>query len=100
MGDRSTSDEHYVLDPCDEVLGYEKASAVHVRLAPRRSVANASARHQTLWGKGFLRDAAAFDCLPAAYAVANDAMILNFDRDFGYIELATEGRVRQEYVVA
>jgi len=27
-----------------------------------------------------------------------DAVILNSDDDFGYIEKATEGRVRQEYV--
>ncbi|KHK96603.1 hypothetical protein LK09_14845 [Microbacterium mangrovi] len=51
-----------------------------------------------LWDAGMLRAAGAFDCLIAAYAVANDAVILNSDRDFGYIELATEGHVRQEYV--
>ncbi|MFJ4044156.1 PIN domain-containing protein [Microbacterium sp. NPDC089987] len=55
---------------------------------------------QALWRKGFVRAAAAFDCLIAAYAVVNDAVILNSDRDFGYLELATEGRVRQEYVPA
>ncbi|WDH78202.1 hypothetical protein PTQ19_11835 [Microbacterium esteraromaticum] len=53
---------------------------------------------QTLWDKGFLRVAAAFDCPIAADAIANDAVILNSDRDFGYIELATEGLLRQEYV--
>ena len=55
---------------------------------------------QALWNAGLMRAAAAFDCLIAAYAVANDAVILNSDHDFGCIELATEGRVRQEYVVA
>lgn len=55
---------------------------------------------QALWNKGLIRAAAAFDCLIAAYAVANDAVILNSDRDFAYIELATDGRVRQEYVPA
>ncbi|MGF2949084.1 PIN domain-containing protein [Microbacterium alcoholitolerans] len=55
---------------------------------------------RALWGRGLMRAAAAFDCLIAAYAVANDAVILNSDHDFGYIELATEGRVRQEYVAA
>lgn len=53
---------------------------------------------QALWDSGLLRAAAAFECLIAAYAVANDAVILNSDHDFGYIELATDGRVRQEYV--
>lgn len=55
---------------------------------------------QALWDSGLLRAAAAFDCLIAAYAVVNDAVILNSDRDFGYIEIATEGAVRQEYVAA
>ncbi|MFD6699830.1 MULTISPECIES: VapC toxin family PIN domain ribonuclease [unclassified Microbacterium] len=55
---------------------------------------------QTLSEKGLTRAAAAFDCVIAAYAVANDAVILNSDHDFGYIELATNGRVRQEYVAA
>lgn len=53
---------------------------------------------QALWDSGLVRAAAAFDCLIAAYAVANDAVILNSDRDFGYIEIATRGAVRQEYV--
>jgi predicted nucleic acid-binding protein len=53
---------------------------------------------QRLWDAGLLRAAAAFDCLIAAYAVANEAVILNSDRDFGYIEQATHGAVRQEYV--
>lgn len=53
---------------------------------------------QALWENGFMRAAAAFDCLIAAYAVANDAVILNSDRDFGYIAVVTEGGVREEYV--
>lgn len=53
---------------------------------------------QALWNSGFVRAAAAFDCFIAAYAVANDAVILNSDRDFGFIEIATRGVVRQEYV--
>lgn len=55
---------------------------------------------QALWNTGLIRAAATFDCLIAAYAVVNEAVILNSDRDFGHIELATEGRVRQEYVPA
>jgi predicted nucleic acid-binding protein len=53
-----------------------------------------------LWDSGRVRAAAAFDCLIAAYALANDAVILNSDHDFGHIEAATEGAVRQEYVEA
>lgn len=55
---------------------------------------------QALWERGLLRAAGAFDCLIAAYAVANDAVVLNSDPDFGYIELATGGVVRQEYIAA
>lgn len=55
---------------------------------------------QALWDSKLLRAAAAFDCLIAAYAVVNDAVILNSDRDFGYIEIATQAAVRQEYVAA
>lgn len=53
---------------------------------------------QALWDTGLVRAAAAFDCLIAAYAVANDAVVLNSDHDFGYIEQATGGLVRQEYI--
>jgi predicted nucleic acid-binding protein len=47
-----------------------------------------------------MRAAAAFDCLIAAYAMVNDAVVMNSDRDFGYIESATGGVVRQEYIAA
>ena len=53
---------------------------------------------ETLWDHGLIRAAGVFDCLIAAYAVANDAIILNSDRDFGYIAEATGGTARQEYV--
>lgn len=55
---------------------------------------------QALWESGLTRAAGAFDCLIAAYAVANDAVVLNSDQDFGYIEIATHGAVRQEYIAA
>jgi predicted nucleic acid-binding protein len=55
---------------------------------------------QSLWHAGLIRAAAAFDCLIAAYAVANDAVVLNSDSAFGYIAIATGGAVRQEYVAA
>lgn len=53
---------------------------------------------QALWNEGLMRAAAAFDCLIAAYAVVNDAVVLNSDRDFGHIATATHQAVRQEYV--
>ncbi|UFS58528.1 PIN domain-containing protein [Subtercola endophyticus] len=53
---------------------------------------------QSLWMTGRPRAAAAFDCLIAAYAVVNDAVVLNSDRDFGHIADALGGRLRQEYI--
>ena len=53
---------------------------------------------QALWDRGLIRAAGAFDCLIAAYALVNDAIILNSDRDFGHIADATGGTVRQEFV--
>lgn len=55
---------------------------------------------QSLWNGGLMRAAGAFDCLIAAYALANDAIILHNDRDFEYIEAATGGLVRQEFIPA
>ncbi|GAA1759004.1 PIN domain-containing protein [Agromyces humatus] len=55
---------------------------------------------QQLWSTGFVRAAGALDCLIAAYAVVNDAILLHGDRDFTYIATATEGRLREEYVPA
>ena len=53
---------------------------------------------RALWASGLMRAAGAMDVLIAAYAVINDAVILNSDQDFGYIEIATGGTVRQEYI--
>jgi predicted nucleic acid-binding protein len=61
---------------------------------------DALAIQQALWDNRLMRVAAAFDCLIAAYAVVNDAVILNSDHDFEYLESATGGVVRQEYVAA
>ncbi len=54
--------------------------------------------HHALWDGGRMRATAAFDCLIAAYAAANDAIILNSDHDFAHVEAATRGAVRQEYL--
>jgi predicted nucleic acid-binding protein len=62
------------------------------------TAAEALAIQQALWNTGRMRAAAAFDCLIAAYAVANEAVVLNCDHDFRHIEEATRGTVRQEYV--
>nr|WP_253259837.1 hypothetical protein [Subtercola boreus] len=53
---------------------------------------------QALWMIGRVRAAAAFDCLIAAYAMRNDAIVLNSDRDFGHIADAVGPGFRQEYV--
>ncbi|MCW4385707.1 VapC toxin family PIN domain ribonuclease [Salinibacterium sp. SYSU T00001] len=67
--------------------------------APQRPSATSAIDVQhALWRTGLVRAAGALDCLIAAYAIANDAVLLNSDRDFGHIERATGGRLRQEYV--
>ena len=53
---------------------------------------------QALWAGGLMRAAAAIDVLIAAYAMVNDAVILNSDHDFGHLVSATGGVVRQEYI--
>lgn len=53
---------------------------------------------QALWKAGLVRAAAAFDCMIAGYAIVNDAVLLNSDRDFQHIEWATNGWLHQEYV--
>ncbi|MFJ2620638.1 VapC toxin family PIN domain ribonuclease [Glutamicibacter sp. NPDC087344] len=84
-----TADEYHELrNDMDGLL----AAWVH----PDESMA--SEIQQALWDSGLIRAAAAIDCLIAAYAVVNDAIILNSDRDFGYIEMATGGLIRQEYI--
>lgn len=55
---------------------------------------------QALWESDLPREASAVDCLVAAYAVENDAVILNSDPDFADIAAATHGAVRQEYIAA
>lgn len=53
---------------------------------------------QALWASGRMRAAGAFDCLIAAYALRNDAIVLHSDLDFGHIADALGGAFRQEYV--
>lgn len=53
---------------------------------------------QALWESGLVRAAGALDCLIAAYAVANDAVVLHCDHDFEFIGRATGGAVREEFV--
>ena len=85
---RSASEYAVLRQDMDELL----AAWMHP------SEADALDMQEALWASGMPRAAAATDCLIAAYAVANDAVILNSDRDFGYIEAATGGAVRQEYI--
>ena len=55
---------------------------------------------QALWESDLPRAATAVDCLIAAYAVENDAVILHSHPDFADIASATHGAVRQEYIAA
>jgi predicted nucleic acid-binding protein len=53
---------------------------------------------QELWEGGLICAVGAFDCWIAAYAVVNEAVLLNSDRDFGCLSRVTGGVVQQEYV--
>jgi predicted nucleic acid-binding protein len=54
---------------------------------------------QMLWDGGRKRAAGALDTLIAAYAIANDAIVLTADRDFLHLA-AVESDLRVEYVRA
>lgn len=62
------------------------------------STEDALALQHALWADGKVRAAGALDCLIAAYAVANDAILLHAERDYIHLAHATQGRVREEYV--
>lgn len=66
----------------------------------RPALAQALDIQQALWESDLPRTASALDCLIAAYAVENDAVILNCDPDFADIASATQGAVRQEFIAA
>jgi predicted nucleic acid-binding protein len=108
---RALSPQHLIITCPPQVLEYYHSARNADEYADLRAdmdellpaFSHPSAREaleiqEALWRNGMVRAAGAFDCLIAAYAVANDAVILNSDRDFGYIASATAGRVQQEYV--
>lgn len=108
---REISPQHVIITCPPQVLEYCHSARSAAEYAELRAdmdeflpawrhptEADALSIQQSLWDNGPVRAAAAFDCLIAAYAVANDAVVLNADRDFGYLETATQGAVRQEYI--
>jgi predicted nucleic acid-binding protein len=88
---------HSARDPLEYLELKQDMDALLPALA-HPSMDQALALQQALWDRGMVRAAGAFDCLIAAYALANDAVLLNSDHDFGYIEQATDGVFRQEYI--
>lgn len=108
---RSISPQHLIMTCPPQVLEYCHSARTKAEYADLRedmeyllpalehpSTNQALEIQHALWKTGRPRAAGAFDCLIAAYAVVNDAIILNSDHDFGYIESATNGAVRQEFV--
>jgi predicted nucleic acid-binding protein len=108
---RDLSSQHLIITCPPQVLEYchsgrNEAEYLELRLDMDELLAavvhpdeeDALDIQHALWREGMMRSAGAFDCLIAAYALVNDAVLLNSDRDFGYIERATRGAVRQEYV--
>ena len=110
---REISPQHLIITCPPQVLEYCHSARSSEEYAELRedmeellaawehpSETDALSIQQALWDNGMMRAAAAFDCLIAAYAMVNDAVVMNSDRDFGYIESATGGVVRQEYIAA
>jgi predicted nucleic acid-binding protein len=108
---RELSSQHLIITCPPQVLEYCHSARSPVEYAELRedmdmllpawahpSGADALDMQESLWNAGLVRAARAFDCLMAAYAVVNDAVLLNSDQDFGFIEIATNGAFRQEYV--
>ncbi|MBH0008152.1 PIN domain-containing protein [Salinibacterium sp. SWN1162] len=108
---RALSPQHLIITCPPQVLEYCHSARTETEYAELRedmehflpalehpSTSQALDIQHALWATGRVRAAGAFDCLIAAYALANDAIILNSDHDFGYIESATNGAVRQEFV--
>lgn len=108
---RALSPQHLIITCPPQVLEYCHSARNAIEYAELRddmdqllpalthpTASQALDVQQALWNRGLIRAAGAFDCLIAAYAVVNDAVILNSDRDFGYIADATEGTFRQEFV--
>ena len=56
------------------------------------------ALQNALWSAGLLRAAGATDTVIAAYAIANDATLLHYDRDFEHIA-AVAPRFSQQWIV-
>lgn len=108
---RALSPQHLIMTCPPQVLEYCHSARTAAEYADLRedmdqllpalthpAASQALDIQQALWNRGLIRAAGAFDCLIAAYAIVNDAIILNSDRDFGYISGATDGAVRQEFV--
>jgi predicted nucleic acid-binding protein len=110
---RELSPNHLIITCPPQVLEYCHSARTPVEYAALRedmdgllaawehpTERNALDIQQALWNHGLKRAAGAMDVLIAAYAVANDAVVLNCDRDYGYIVAATGGAVREEYIAA
>ena len=110
---RDISPQHLIITCPPQVLEYCHSARFAEEYAELRedmgellpawehpSEADALNVQQALWDSGLMRAAGAMDVLIAAYALVNDAVILNSDRDFSFIQRATRGTVRQEYIAA
>jgi predicted nucleic acid-binding protein len=88
---------HSARTPAEyDLLRSDMAALLPAAVHPDAEVALTIQR--ALWMSGRVRAAAAFDCLIAAYAVVNEAVVLHSDRDFVHIAEALDGSFREEYV--
>lgn len=110
---REITPQHLIITCPPQVLEFchsARSSAEHDTLRTQMALLLPAWEHpseqdaldvqKALWNVGLGRAAGAFDCLIAAYAIANDAVILHHDNDFGYIAIAMAGRLREEHIAA
>lgn len=107
--DLATPDDVMICSPIAAEIGFSAQTAAdHRRLTSQLAVFRDCPVHPTaqevlalqnaLWSAGLLRAAGATDTVIAAYAIANDATLLHYDRDFEHLA-AVAPRFSQQWIV-
>ena len=107
--DSANPDDVMICPPIAAEIGFSaRAAADHTRLIEQLAAFADCQTHPTsqdvlalqnaLWSVGLLRAAGATDTVIAAYAIANAATLLHYDRDFEHIA-AVAPRFSQRWIV-
>jgi predicted nucleic acid-binding protein len=107
--DSANPDDVMICPPIAAEIGFSaRTAADHTRLIAQLAAFADCPAHPTsqevlalqnaLWSVGLLRAAGATDTVIAAYAIANEATLLHYDRDFEHIA-AVAPRFSQQWIV-